>query len=84
MNRVKENRLRLFWTQSDLALNAGISRSTIAKIEAGNHDPGDITKAKLAKALNVSVLELFPVVYESLNNKSLIKKGGKKNGSSRT
>jgi transcriptional regulator with XRE-family HTH domain len=40
-----------------------ISRETIAKIEAGLRWVADLELVRLAKALKVSILELFPMKY---------------------
>ena len=55
----KYNESRLM-TQAQLAKKAGISRTTLAMIENGKADPDGKTIAKIAKALNYPVYELFP------------------------
>lgn len=45
--------------QRELAKKSGLSRSTIADIENGNEDPRQSTMIAIAKALNLSVVEVF-------------------------
>lgn len=57
---VKIARIKMGFTQKQLAKISGISNVTIGKIEQGNYN--NITKStmvKLAKALNSTVQELF-------------------------
>lgn len=60
-NRVKECRNKLGLSQMELAEKSGVSRSTIAEIEAGKRTPGVDIAILLARALGVSVTELFIV-----------------------
>lgn len=46
-------------TQADLADAVGVTRQTIIAIEKGNYTPSVLLALKLAKALNLSVEELF-------------------------
>lgn len=48
-------------TQAELAEMAGITRKSINAIEAGNMVPSTILALKLAKALGVTVEELFSI-----------------------
>jgi len=46
-------------TQEQLAVNVGLSRTFIARLELGQHDPTLSTLVRLAKALRVSVPDLL-------------------------
>ena len=46
-------------TQEELAVKAGLSRVSLAKLELGQHDPLLSTLGRLAKALRVSVTDLL-------------------------
>ena len=46
-------------TQADLAVRAGITRASVNAIEGGRMVPSIYLALKLARALNVSVDELF-------------------------
>jgi len=46
-------------TQEELAERAGLTRSYVARLEIGRHDPSLSTLEKLAKALRVSVAALL-------------------------
>ena len=58
-NRVKEYRTRRGLSQEGLAIKSGIGRSTISEIEAEKHDPTVSVAAALARALGVTIEELF-------------------------
>ena len=45
--------------QEDLAHEAGISTSTLSRIERGLHEPGLPTLRKIASALHVSLADLL-------------------------
>ncbi len=53
--RVKSYRERRKLTQEALAGRAGISRTYLARLETGKHDPTVSVLEKLAKALRVKV-----------------------------
>ncbi len=53
--RVKTYRERRKLTQEELAGRAGISRTYLARLETGKHDPTVSVLEKLAKALRVKV-----------------------------
>jgi DNA-binding XRE family transcriptional regulator len=55
---LKELREDRGMTQEDLAFNAGLTVSTMSRIERGLNDPGWTTVARLAKALGVSLEEI--------------------------
>lgn len=46
-------------TQEQLAVNLGLSRPYVARLELGQHDPSLSTLVRLAKALRVSVTDLL-------------------------
>ncbi|HXV68973.1 MAG TPA: helix-turn-helix transcriptional regulator [Nitrospira sp.] len=46
-------------TQEELAVNAGLARVYLNKLESGQHDPSLSTLVRLAKVLKVSVTELL-------------------------
>jgi putative transcriptional regulator len=58
-NRVKEERLKKNWTQSELADMVGVSRQTIFSIEISKYVPSVTLSLKLAKALGKKVEEVF-------------------------
>lgn len=58
-NRVKELRARYGLTQSDLGKQVDVTRQTIAFIEKGEFSPSITLALKLAKALQISVNDLF-------------------------
>jgi transcriptional regulator with XRE-family HTH domain len=57
--RVKEYRERRRLTQEALAERAGISRTYLARLETGKHDPTANVLKKLAKALGIKVGRLI-------------------------
>ena len=57
--RVKASRERRKLTQEALAERAGISRTYLARLETGKHDPTASVLERLAKALSVKVGRLF-------------------------
>lgn len=59
-NRLKELRWEKNWTQTQLARLSGVPQPDIYKIENGIHaNPGVYTALRLAKALSVSVEDIF-------------------------
>ena len=48
------------WRQVDLAEAAGVRAESVCRIETGQVRPHRATAASIARALNVSVAELFP------------------------
>src|SRR5260370_13193474 len=50
---------------SDLAKTVGVSRQTIYAIEAGSYVPNTVVAIRLARALETTVEELFPLVEEA-------------------
>lgn len=58
-NRLKEIRASKGITQEELAIAAGISRTTLSQIETESSVPDAETVAKLVKALNVPANRIF-------------------------
>lgn len=58
---MKVQRARHGLTQAELAERSGITRKSINAIEAGNMVPSTILALKLARALGVTVEELFSI-----------------------
>ncbi len=56
---LRERRLACGLTQADLAARAGVSRQLVAAVEAGRHAPAVDAALGLARALSVTVEELF-------------------------
>ena len=57
--KVREARLRLGLSQSDLAKNAKTSLTTINRLEKGHQFPPSSTLTEIAKALNIEVSSLY-------------------------
>lgn len=57
--KVKEERIRCYLTQQELADAIQVSRQTIHSIEANCYVPSTILALKLAKTLQVKVEDLF-------------------------
>jgi len=57
--RIKELRARYDLTQADLARKVGVRRETILYLEKGTYNPSLFLAAKVARALNSSIEELF-------------------------
>jgi transcriptional regulator with XRE-family HTH domain len=58
MAKVRDLRLKNFWSQDKLAKLSGVSRATIVAVERKQHKPQPITIHKLAKALGVEPDEI--------------------------
>ena len=58
-NIIKQRRILLDLSQSELAETAGVSPSLIGRIETGTRYPSARTLRKLASALGISEIELF-------------------------
>lgn len=67
-NRLKEHRARIGVNQQDFGKMAGVSRQTISLIERGDYSPSVTLALRIAKALEVSVEDVFYLT------------GGKKDG----
>ena len=57
---IKRLRQAKGWTQEQLAVYAGSSQPTVNLLEAGKRNPSASTLEKLARALEVEVVDLFP------------------------
>ena len=58
-NQLRSARLRLGWSQQDLAKAAGITRQTVGGIEASLYAPSASVALRLARALECRVEDLF-------------------------
>ncbi len=56
---VKRLRNQRGWTQEGLAKRVGVAPNTIARIETGNRRPSLALLERLARALKVSIADLF-------------------------
>jgi transcriptional regulator with XRE-family HTH domain len=63
---VKRLRQAKGWTQEQLAVYAGSSQPTVNLLEAGKRNPSATTLEKLARALEVEVVDLFPKAQAQL------------------
>lgn len=59
-HKVRERRLALGFTQSELADLCALTQNAISKIELGQRSLRDSTKRRVARALGLSVDRLFP------------------------
>lgn len=57
---IKRLRQAKGWTQEQLAVYAGSSQPTVNLLESGKRNPSAATLEKLARALEVEVVDLFP------------------------
>jgi transcriptional regulator with XRE-family HTH domain len=60
------------WNQTELGFRAGASPSIISLIENGKRNPSTATLAKIAEALGVEVVDLFPKDHRSPLEPSLL------------
>lgn len=58
--RVRERRLKLRFSQDQLADTLGVRQATISSLERGHHVPSDELKWRLAGALGCLITDLFP------------------------
>jgi len=58
-NRIKELRAKYNLTQEDLAKKVGVRRETIVFLERDKYNPSLYLAYKVAKALKVTIDELF-------------------------
>jgi putative transcriptional regulator len=70
MTELLRNRLRMAradrgWTQADLAARVGVTRKTINTVENGVFVPSTVLALKLARALAMTVEEVFQLPPES-------------------
>ena len=61
MNKLKVLRLRLGYSQSNVAKLAGLSTRTYLRVENGQHTPRISTKRKIAQALGAEIQQLWPI-----------------------
>ena len=57
--RIKEYRARFNLTQEQLAKNVGVRRETIVFLEKGEYNPSLKLAAKVARALNTTIDDVF-------------------------
>lgn len=62
--RVKAARSEAALRQVDLATAVGVSRQTIVSLERGDYSPSVYLAIRIARALNSTVEELFPLSGE--------------------
>ena len=63
--RIRETRAEKGWTVRRLAEESGVDKNTVSDVERGVRNPNPITMHKLAEALGVEVMELFPKAHEA-------------------
>lgn len=56
---LRQARVARGWNQGDLALAAGLTRSTISRLECGHEQPLEQTVRRLAEALDFPASKLF-------------------------
>ena len=61
VNRLKERRAELGLTQAELAETVGVTRKTVNTVENGVFVPSAILALKLARAVGMTVEELFSI-----------------------
>ena len=59
-HNIRQLREEKGWNQTELGFHAGASPSIISLIENGKRNPSTATLAKIAGALGVEVVDLFP------------------------
>lgn len=57
--KIKQLRIKLNMTQEELAFKVGVDRSYMGFVERGEKNPTLATLIKVAKALKISIRELF-------------------------
>jgi putative transcriptional regulator len=65
LNHIKQHRARLDLTQEDLARQVGVRRQTILAVEKGRYVPSALLAFRIARALGMSVDELFELEAEA-------------------
>jgi putative transcriptional regulator len=60
-NDIKRRRTELGLTQAELAEACGVTRKTVNTVENGVFSPSALLAIKLARALNVTVEQLFRI-----------------------
>lgn len=71
VQRIRAARLANGWTQQELANRSGIKRANLARLETGKHAPRVDTVELLARALSLSLAELFEFSEAASNLRSL-------------
>jgi putative transcriptional regulator len=66
--RIKELRARDDLTQDDLAKKVGVRRETIHFVEKGEYNPSLLLAARIARAFNAKIEEVFQHTPEELDN----------------
>ncbi|NRB04571.1 MAG: helix-turn-helix transcriptional regulator [Rhodobacteraceae bacterium] len=75
--RVRELRKARDWTLEQAAMQAGLARSTLSKIENGQMSPTYDALKKLAVGLEISVPQLFtPPARDQVNGRMAVTKSG--------
>ena len=69
-NTLKIQRAKQGWTQAELAEQIGVTRKTINTIENRKYVPSTYLALKMARALDVSVEELFQIPEDKIWGKS--------------
>ena len=63
-NPVRERRRAQRVTQAELASAVGVSRQTVVSVEKGDYAPSVYLALRIARALESTVEELFPIEEE--------------------
>jgi putative transcriptional regulator len=72
-NRIRDVRRQKGWRQVDLAMMVGVFQSEISEIECGKRVPSVYLAKRIAKALEVSVDDLFLLELSHFNDYGLYK-----------
>lgn len=64
INHIKQHRARLDLTQEELARKVGVRRQTILAVEKRRYVPSTVLAFQIARALGMSVDELFELDAE--------------------
>ncbi|TVX85623.1 helix-turn-helix domain-containing protein [Paenibacillus agilis] len=70
-SKIRAIRKERKWTTTHLGQVAGCTQSTVSEIETDKRSPQVDTLDKIAKALNLSLVELLPLEFHPLNGHSL-------------
>lgn len=65
VNPVRERRRGRRVTQAELAATVGVSRQTVVSVEKGDYAPSVYLAIRIARALDSTVEEMFPLKEES-------------------
>lgn len=71
-HKIRQARLQADWNQQDLATAVGLTRSSIANMEAGRQRPPLHTVALIAATLHTSIEALLPQIAEVDNSAAAI------------